>query len=595
MNSLFTLLIFIFPGIIFLFQPKFLVKNYFVEKIFLVPVISLSYWITSFWILKYLPIPLNIYIYFSLILSALGLTYAFIKNRKKINLNFSIKDILILAGFLVIAIPYIQLFRGQIVPTGSDMSMHTYLASIIVENNKFPADMKPLLPVSEFGLNPIGFPTLVAEMTLINRLPTYRNALLLIAISHFMFCLAIYIFLRLKFSPGISWISTILVAWLAQYPQIQISTGASPSVLSIAFIFFFLFFVLNRTKTSITLAVLCFCTAFFIQPIPVVALGYILAVEYLILYKYLNRTFGGWLNMAKAVALCLLILTPFLIYYFFMHWQLQPEIRDWVFELQTTDSLSWIGNISNFFITISKFFNLIFGAPLLVISLFGLVMVFLKSKKQFYVIAIYLTVLVLLIINTHYWWLPFSAIMYAGRVAFILTIPIAYLTAYLISETFNYLNIILAKISKNPIFARTATCLVMGSVLVIFSNILINNYQKFLNSKNNNNVNLSDLIAFDWLKKHTTTDDIIRNIYGDAGLWIPAIAYRQVTIYHTNPVDMYEIKHAIRKQPAYAFFGSRNIDPESLLPQEDFGSDPIHYREIFRLNNTRIFEVIKQL
>ncbi len=68
----------------------------------------------------------------------------------------------------------------------------------------------------------------------------------------------------------------------------------------------------------------------------------------------------------------------------------------------------------------------------------------------------------------------------------------------------------------------------------------------------------SDLQVLSWMDGHLPHGAVVRTRYDDAGLWVPALAGRRATCFHTVPPLFEEMGRAARKErPRFAFRGAR--------------------------------------
>ena len=226
--------LFLFPGILLIFSRHFNRKPLSEFLIYVVG-LSLSFFVIAPWFIKYLHVPLTIFAYLVFICTLLFLFYG----RKKIELQ-KIKvdrNEMMLAGvfLFIIFLRCLPLFF-QSAPAGGEMSMHSYIARLICDNDGIPSSYMPILPLSKFSLFFSGFPTLSALVSLISNMPVYRSSFLMACLAYSFVCFGFYIFLLRFFDRNTSAAISIAATFLTMDPQGMVRWGGNPAVL--AFFFF---------------------------------------------------------------------------------------------------------------------------------------------------------------------------------------------------------------------------------------------------------------------------------------------------------------------------------------------------------------------
>lgn len=541
---LFTFLVFFLPGALFLFREYIFPDYPDTEKLFLIVPISLAYWIIGFWWLSIVPMPLTIWVYLSLGVAAVSI----ILSRKRIKISHA-KHILHTAHipfflFLcVVIIPQLHLITRLVVPSGPDMSMHTYIASVIIAANRFPQSLMPIVPVDHFGIYPFGFSTIIAVLSTANGIAPYINALLLSSLAHVLFDYALYLILRSKFSPLISAIVAIIVGWTSNNPHLFIVWGANPTTLSLAFLALAIALTLTPHKSANNwLALMCISASFLTNYMFVVAATYISVPILLLMFLHSRNKRDNVIGFSKTIAAFSLITLPFIWKITTSDWRLTEVTRQFVRTFHYEETAAWAGSVS-WKAALEIIGILVDATDKYLIFFFGLMYVFLFLRhRKTALFFLYITgVICLFIVNARYWWLPLSSVLYPYRTSLLILIPIAWSMALL-----------LAHIQKRyPIVFAASLILMFG---IFLPRLEFPTYLR--ETETTATVTRSDLSAMWWLQKNSQTDDIIWNRYQDGGLWIPAIISRPITLYHTNPVDWSELHTTGKRLPDYAFIGA---------------------------------------
>jgi hypothetical protein len=105
-------------------------------------------------------------------------------------------------------------------------------------------------------------------------------------------------------------------------------------------------------------------------------------------------------------------------------------------------------------------------------------------------------------------------------------------------------------------------------------------------------VSEADLKALQWIAETTAPGTVVRNYYGDAGLWIPAIAFRPITDPHLNPFIFDEFRAAAPQLKAsYVYVGKQKPLGEPIV-REELQSRPDIYRKVYDHDGVVIYKIV---
>jgi hypothetical protein len=184
-----------------------------------------------------------------------------------------------------------------------------------------------------------------------------------------------------------------------------------------------------------------------------------------------------------------------------------------------------------------------------------------------------------LIINSMYWLLPLSYAMYPERVALLLLVPCAVGIGALLNAVCRLLP------------RREIMLWVMAAVILF---IAVRHNEKLFHNAflPNTLVSEADLKAIQWLAETTAPGTVVQNSYGDAGLWIPAIAFRPITDPHSNPFIFDEFQAALPSlQASYVYVGKKK-PLGAPIAREEFESQPDMYRKVYDQEGVTIYEIV---
>lgn len=546
--TLATLGVFFLPGILILLRKEIFSPLSVIEKLPLCIAVSLSYWIIAFWWLSLVPLSLGTLIVVTLM--ATGIVYVALGKHASYSKGFAayFGSGIVPLFFLFIAVPQVLFFAGQYVPSGQDMSMHTYIATVILQKNAFPMTLMPIVPVDTFGLYPFGFSTVIAVMSRVNTLPPYANALLLTALVHFLFDYSLYLMLRSKFTPTMSVMVAGIVGWTSANPHFFVTWGANPSVLSLSFLFLAVALLLSGASRAWPrfLAMVLVCASFLTNYMFVIAVLYIgLPVIMVLFLKHLRQP-----SIRMPITISFLTVTvmllPFVVKFFSMSWSLSETTAAFIRGLHADETARWNGMFSLAGLRqITAMIGDITDRQLLFLS--GIAFIFLWKRLPKLSLFIIYTVawLYFFVANARHWWVPFSSLLYPYRLVLFMLIPISYLLA-----------LFFTRLKEKNTWAYILACILFMAIST--PRMRVFQYERVAREKNM--VTANDLAAMNYLRRISTETDVIWNSYDDAGLWIPAIIQRRITTYHTNPVDMEQLRNTRKELPRYVFVGETNSD-----------------------------------
>lgn len=565
-----TLLIVCFPGILMLFLRNLSPTHTPIEKLPMAITYSFAWWIIGFWFLRLIPVPLDVFVYMTLGISAAASVYILSRRtlkRKPKRAPIRAHAFAVLF-FAILAFPIIYVTAHTIAPSGPDASMHAYLAARIADENGFPKTMKPLVPVDQFGFYPIGLPIIVAVMMKLNHLPVYTNMLIVTALTCWLYAALFYTLLRQRFSMFISATVAIIISWVLSEPYDIIGWGAIPTVLSFDLLLLVcsLIFQKRHTRFDVILIVLLWYVAFTIHYMLPVASIYV----GLCVLPFYRKAIPGLLQGVKPVWILFLIIVciPFAWHIKDYPFHVSKTVSAYVATLQRNDlSVQTGAPIQVIAVAAATYMRT--HIPYLLLLVYGCSLGILIAINRRYVAMhiAFLLSLFLLIVNSRYWLIPLSALLYPDRIILLGTLPVGIGIAEALSASMAYIyRTVIIHTRRNYILLQ---CVILAFLAHIFIPTIRITYRKWRTLHTLSVVTHQDIRAMSWLATHTTPTDIIMNNYYDAGIWIPAIAGRSITFYHSNPIDMDKLaSHAL--QPNFAYIGQQSLTQNGTDPVQEY-------------------------
>ena len=321
-------------------------------------------------------------------------------------------------------------------------------------------------------------------------------------------------------------------------------------------------------------------------------LGYISLLYLPFLWRSMeNRIKHNSTAFLCIAAACAMLTVPFLFHILENPVSISQNAETYVKGLQMQEILEWSGNPSSVIPQAIRFLIGTLGTPIIVLYLISL---FITGMFRPYLLlryGVWTMGILILIMNAHFWWVPFSSLLYPKRMVLLLVIPIALSLAGGISYSINSMRTYFSPVNRYILAGLTLLLIVYA-----YYPHAENHLQRYIRSGNLSVITRQDLEAMQWLSGHTNPSDIILNNYEDAGLWIPAITNRQITLYHTNPIDMDRLM-INRGKETYAFIGNKTFTKNqgNAVNAQLLVNDPVKYTrvyanglaEIYRINKTQ--------
>jgi hypothetical protein len=579
-------LLFACPGLLLIqFYPS--KPRYPSESLVLVVGTSLAFWIVSFWLLQYIKLPLSVWAYGVIAVTATWGMVRFWKVAGDRSMYCDNAEVVVLCLLVsAAALRFSFFWRWPLGPAGADMSMHGYMAALIVDHDGVPHSHYPLLPIESFGAYPAGFQTMIALISLLGDLPILRSALLMEAVTLIFLTLAFYSFLNVFWDRPTSALVAVLVTFLPRNPQDFISWGGDPTLLSLALIVMGLGLLpALRGRMSLSaqcIAALITAASVLTHLIPVIGLVYIALP--IAVYMVINRyTLGR--DEAKHVLRNLLCIGALSLAFMAICLSSTLAVEVSQAEIEEVKAFqrhgaggAWGGALANAPVSIPIYLvKKLFGLPFVAIGLVGLLTLSVVRPRLAMPSVIVALTTIGLVINSMYWILPLSYALYPERTALLLLLPLSLGIAVLIAKV------------RDLWAAKHLVLWGMAAVTLLVA-VRQNDRLFWSGFIPFTLVTESDLQAMRWIQQHTPPDAVFQNRYGDAGLWIPAIAFRAITDPHLNPFYFDEFrKRSQQYRAAYVYVGKKRVYGNAVSANE-FESRQDLYQKVYDRDGVVIYQ-----
>jgi hypothetical protein len=459
------------------------------------------------------------------------------------------------AGLLLIELTHrFFIVWGAPVPPGADMSMHAYITRLIWAADGVPMSYLPLLDIPEFRTFPVGFHVMSALTAHSLGVSAVTGSSVVSAVSHGLVAFGLYAMLRFRHEIICSALVAVLLAGGIAGIQRMVGWGGNPTVLGLA-LMAPLFGLIDAARTGKVihgvLAGICALALFLTHTLIFVQCVWVFGLVFL-------PDFLSWAALKRAVRPAIAFFAVFVVmgapYLLSLDTEVSPRVIAWIEDWVRNQDSAWKGDPGNALWSVPIYLVGRMGWD--VISLFltlGAIALFVflmrRDREQARRVELLILAVGLLVLNTHTWWLPGSYALYPERIAAMCLIPIALCWAAGFAALRARLSKSLGPLRVGVVGVLTI-CILSGVQTQRSYRDKIERYSLATSA---------DMAAIIWIEENTSPEAVIGTNYGDAGLWIPALAGRKVSWPHVN-VSQWAAYRPVDKV-SHVFIGAR---PASL-------------------------------
>jgi hypothetical protein len=455
-------------------------------------------------------------------------------------------------------------------PSGADMSMHTVLARYIADADGWPHSQRPYLPVDTFGSYPLGFHALVGIGVRLGG-DVLRTPLFAACAAQAIVIGALFLAIRrFGFDNAPAAAATCIGLYCCSVPQTALAWGGAPTVLSYALLFGAAGLVPTKKASAMRIVVLGLVAAGAAAThlIPVAIGAYVLGAGALALAVFERSSPSFRVVVVGSLSAALIAAVLLLPYIFGGIVDISPFEHQWVRELITNEHQK-IFRVPLLFNTIGVFI------PALAIA--GFALQHRRHPALAYAAAACVGAMLICYASTYSFFLPLSELLYPTRLPWVLHLPMGIGVAAL----------------WNAIASRRTLAFSTAAVLGLFG-LGMHVHEYHLGAAEDVVITRDDRILLQWIEEHVPEDAIIANNYGDAGLWIPAVARRAITRPHMNPFYFTEFLTERRDQRvAWIYVGEKATYPHQPRPWDRarLEHDP-RFRLVRAEGGAAVFQVV---
>jgi len=526
-------------------------------------------------------------IYGTILLSAV-LMFAAVVRRSVTIPKLVLNDALWFMALLVFIYIFFHANGKNLAPAGADMATHTYTARVIMYYDTYPKTHEPIVPINTFGFAPYGMSVIIAVVSSISHIPLYTSALIVTVLVYPLLAAAVCVFL-LNYYPLLpTLLSVLYIFFYETNVLLYMFWGGNTTIMSIALltigVSFFIGSLQNKAWNILRgfVGAAMLAASFYTHQTPFVILLYVMAPlffwalkkkEYQHLHKILFVVF---------VTFCMLV--PFMMSYKSIGASEISHIVQWQ---RGSRFILPDNNVASIVLSTIKNITTWHSPVFVILTSISLAVALFKRATHGAIYTVAIVFLLLTVVNANYWFLPLSPILYPDRVLTIMIVPSVFFITYLFHSV---LSESWALFFKSRIYRFVLVVLFLyvawSSGAVVFKNI------KWLNTDLNGNASVTkdDLMVFNWIEQNLSTNTVIANNYGDAGIWIPGIIGRRITHNDTNAHYISTISNKSQLKPSYIFIGSKPVYGIEYK-KEDMKNNR-KYRLMFNAGNAHIYKIL---
>jgi hypothetical protein len=551
--------------------------------------LSLAFWPVAAEATRLAGVSLEALAWVSLALGALLVGLAFTVAPRRHSLGNGGGSWALLAGFAALTALHLLPMRSWTVAPGADMSMHTLMTRLVWEAGRLPASYEPLYPFQGFGSFLSGLPVTAAVLSLLGGLPTHRTSLAVALLAYPALAGGLFLVARRFTADAAALVASWAVATTCG-PYAVLEWGGNPTILSLALGFAAVAPAVAphpgalERDGAFTFPLLAAGSGL-AHVIPLLGLAW--AFPLAAIWWIAQAPRGSWARllaawMALAVAGGLLLGLPHLAA---PHLRASAGELAWAVGWQRDSAHSYRGTWADFPLTIWGYLWGRLGGGGLAAAALGIAGALAGRDRRHLPWIAFSGAVLLLVLNSRYWILPGSYALYPERMAMLLWAPLAALLAAAAATAW---RLAAAWRSRALRWGAVLLALLVAAAAAGDSVRL-----RMRLAGRRVAVAESDLRAMRWIETRLPAGAVVENNYGDAGLWIPALAFRAVTGPHLHVFYQDDLAAWSRSvEPGYLYLGERKIYGVRHTPEE-IRSRPDRYRLLHAEGEAALYEIVR--
>lgn len=445
---------------------------------------------------------------------------------------------------------------------GCDTAAHGTIVRLVMEQNGVPGTFRPLLPVEHFGGYSAGFHLITASAACFHSPWLMAGLSATTAVSHLLVVFGLAFLLSLFAPPRTALVVAIVVFWFHRSLQTVVDWGGTPTLLSLGFVLCALaFFGYGLRERSLRYAAMgsCIWSAAALTHLIPAYVGLYMSIGLMAYWAwkvhaglpFLLRTAG------IAAATTLVCLAPFAL-----QWEDQrsPALSTmiWAWQHRMMDDVLTGDLPRDAFRLLGELKFSLSDLTVIAMSTCAGWLLLRRRYRAFGLASGLALLLFVLIMNTGYWTLPFSELLYPERVMYFFVVP----CGILMCRTCEDLACIPVMRGPLALPAITTMALAIGCYNCFdrYVDALVHPDRRF---------DAATREVFHRIAELTAPDAVIHVAYDTEGMWVPAFSYRAAVGTHLHFVhEVLDVKNRMVKAPVDHYVLRRVDDSASVEPKD---------------------------
>lgn len=440
-------------------------------------------------------------------------------------------------------LPYVVGYVSSGMLPGCDTAMHGYVTRLVIEQQGVPGTYRPLLPVDRFAGYSAGFHLIAASAAYFQPEWLMAGLSAATAVAHVIAVFGLALLLSLFAPSSTALLVAMVVFWFNRSLQTVVDWGGTPTMLSLGLVLsalaLFGYAIRERSQVFAAMGATVWSAATLTHLIPAYTGLYVgMGLIAYWIWKYRPPLLFLLKSAGVSVAVAVACLAPFILN---MDDPRSPalsqRIREWQHRMMDD---AFTGDLfSDAYRSLMEVkFSL---SDLTIISVTACVL-WLLSRRRYRTLGFVSGLSLLLFaltMNTGYWLLPFSELLYPERVMYFYVIPCGILTCRTAEEL-------------EPLRARTRGLAVPVIAVAVVGVGLHNCFLRYVDAlaHPDRRSDAGVMEVFAWIGEHTAPDAVIHVAYDTEGMWVPALSYRAAVGTHLHFIhDVLDVKGQMEKAP----------------------------------------------
>lgn len=424
-------------------------------------------------------------------------------------------------------LPYVVGYASTGMLPGCDTAMHGYITRLVIEQQGVPETYRPLLPVDRFGGYSAGFHLIAASVAFFQPEWLMAGLSATTAVSHLVAVFGLAFLLSLFAPSSTALLVAMVIFWFNRSLQTVVDWGGTPTMLSLGLVFcalaFFGYAIREGSQVFTIMGTMVWSAAVLTHLIPAYVGSY-LCMGLVAFWGWKYRPHLPFLlrSAGLSAATALVCLAPYVMK---MDDPRSPALSKLVWEWQhrMMDNAITGDLLGDAYRLLRELKFRLSDLTLIAVSTSVLWLLFRGRYAKLGLVSGLSLLLFVLIVNTGYWYLPFSELIYPERVMYFFVVPCGILMCHTAEDLASL------RAMRNPPVVPAIAAVALGVGCY-------NCFERYVAAlaHPNRRYDVAMKKVFDWIEEHTATDAVIHVAYDTEGMWVPALSYRAAAGTHLH-------------------------------------------------------------